>query len=122
MKNIIGQVPHVKDVRDDFVEGTPSVRVLVDRQKAALFGLTTDTIGFALKTAYNGLDVSSFREGDEDYDITVQLREADRRQLDVLRELLLPPRSASGCRSPPWPASTTQAPSMILPGSTTNRW
>jgi len=90
VKNIIAQVPHVKDVRDDFVEGTPSVRVLVDRQKAAIFGLTTDTIGFALKTAYNGLDVSSFREGDEDYDITVQLRETDRRQLDVLRELLLP--------------------------------
>jgi len=90
VKNIIAQVPHVKDIRDDFVEGTPSVRVLVDRQKAALFGLTTDTIGFALKTAYNGLDVSSFREGDDDYDITVQLRESDRRQLDVLRELLLP--------------------------------
>jgi multidrug efflux pump len=90
VKNIITQVPHVKDVRDDFVEGTPSVRVLVDRQKAALFGLTTNTIGFALKTAYNGLDVSSFREGDEDYDITVQLRETDRRQVDVLRELLLP--------------------------------
>ncbi|MGB2690183.1 MAG: efflux RND transporter permease subunit, partial [Desulfobacterales bacterium] len=64
----ISRIPLVKDIRDDFVEGTPSVKVVVDRQKAALFGLTTDMIGFALKTAYNGLDVSSFREGDEDYD------------------------------------------------------
>jgi Cu/Ag efflux pump CusA len=40
-------------------------------------------IGFALKTAYNGLDVSSFREGDEDYDITVQLPEENRRVTDV---------------------------------------
>ncbi len=84
------RIPHVKDVRDDFVEGTPAVRVLVDRQKAALFGLTTDMIGFALKTAYNGLDVSSFREGDDDYDITVQLPEKDRRVTDVLRELMVP--------------------------------
>ena len=47
-------------------------------------------IGFALKTAYNALDVSSFREGDEDYDITVQLPEAERRVTDVLRELMIP--------------------------------
>ena len=33
-------------------------RSWIDRQKAALFGLSTDMIGFALKTAYNGLDVS----------------------------------------------------------------
>jgi multidrug efflux pump len=90
LRAVIARIPHVKDVRDDFVEGMPSVNVVVDRQKAALFGLTTNMIGFALKTAYNGLDVSSFREGDEDYDITVQLPEADRRVTDVLRELMVP--------------------------------
>ncbi|MDH3330408.1 MAG: efflux RND transporter permease subunit [Desulfobulbaceae bacterium] len=90
IKNIVAQIPHVKDVRDDFNEGTPSVQVIVDRQKAALFGLSTDMIGFALKTAYNGLDVSSYREGNEDYDITVQLKESDRKVIDVLHELMIP--------------------------------
>jgi multidrug efflux pump subunit AcrB len=90
LKEIIAQVPHVKDVRDDFKEGTPSVQVVIDRQKAAFFGLTTDMIGFALKTAYNGLDVSSFREDNEDYDITVQLQESDRKVVDVLHELMIP--------------------------------
>ena len=90
VKKIVAQVPHVEDIRDDFVEGTPSVHVTVDRQKAALFGLSTDMIGFALKTAYNGLDVSSYRENDEDYDITVQLQEDDRRVVDVLHELMIP--------------------------------
>ncbi len=90
LKNILTQIPHVKDVRDNFVEGIPSVQVNVDRQKAALFGMTTDMIGFALKSAYNGLEVSSFREGDDDYDITVQLKEDDRRVVDVLHELMLP--------------------------------
>ena len=90
LKNILVQVPHVKDVRDDFNEGTPSVQVLVDRQKAALFGLSTDMIGFALKTAYNGLDVSSYREGNDDFDITVQLQESDRRVVDVLHEMMIP--------------------------------
>jgi multidrug efflux pump subunit AcrB len=90
IKDYLSQVPHVEDVRDDFVEGIPSVQVVVDRQKAALFGLTTDGVGFALKSAYNGLEVSSFREGDDDYDITVQLQESDRKMVDILHELMLP--------------------------------
>lgn len=98
IKNIITQIPHVKDVRDDFVEGLPAIKVLVDRQKAAIYGLTTDLIGYALKTAYNGLQVSSFREGDEDYDITVQLKETDRRVIDVLNELMIP--TPSGLQVP----------------------
>lgn len=90
IREIIVKIPHVKDVRDDFNEGTPSIQVVIDRQKAALFGLSTNMIGFALKTAYNGLDVSTFREGNKDYDITVQLPEKDRRLTDVLRELMIP--------------------------------
>lgn len=83
-------IPYVKDVRDNYIEAIPSVQVTVDKQKAALFGLTTDMIGFSLKSAYNGLEVSSFREKDEDYDITVQLQKADREVVDVLQELILP--------------------------------
>ena len=90
IKDYLSKVPHVKDIRDDFVEGIPSVEVVIDRQKAALFGLTTDDVGFALKSAYNGLEVSSFREGDDDYDITLQLSEPDRRVVDILHQLLLP--------------------------------
>lgn len=90
VKEVLADIPFVEDIRDDFVEGIPSVQVMVDRQKAALFGLTTDTIGFALKSAYNGLNVSSFRQGDDDFDITLQLAEGDRRVVDVLHELMLP--------------------------------
>ncbi len=90
VKDILAQQPHVEDVRDDFVEGIPSVQILIDRQKAAMFGLSTDLIGFALKSAYNGLEVSSFREGNDDYDITVQLAESDRKVVDILHELMLP--------------------------------
>ena len=90
IKDVLLTIPHVEDIRDDFVEGIPSVQVVVDRQKAALFGMTTNMIGFALKSAYNGLEVSSFREGSDDYDITVQLKEADRKVVNVLHELMLP--------------------------------
>ncbi len=90
IREMIANIPFVVDIRDDYVEGTPTVRVRLDRQKAALFGLSTANIGTALKTAYNGLEVSTYREGDEDYDITVQLSDSNRRVTDVLRELMLP--------------------------------
>jgi multidrug efflux pump subunit AcrB len=90
IRDSVENVPHVEDIRDDFVEGTPSVRVRVDRQRAALFGLSTEDIGFALKTGYKGLEVSTYREADEDFDITVQLSDPNRRVTDVLRQLLIP--------------------------------
>lgn len=90
IREVIEQIPFVEDVQDDYVEGIPSILVNIDRQKAALFGLSTNTIGFALKTAYNGLDISTYREGDEDYDITVKLPEGDLMVTDVLHKLMIP--------------------------------
>jgi multidrug efflux pump len=93
IRNVLEKIPFVQDIRDDYVTGSPTVKVRVDRQRAALLGLSTEIIGFALKVAFNGIKVSTFREGDEDYDITVQLAESDRRVTDILRELLLPTSS-----------------------------
>jgi multidrug efflux pump subunit AcrB len=90
IKKVLENIPHVKDVRDDYQGSLPSVQVKIDRQKTALFGLTTRAIGSALKTAYNGLDVSTYYEGDEDYDIVVKLAESDRQVADVLHKLMIP--------------------------------
>ncbi|MFW6147694.1 MAG: efflux RND transporter permease subunit [Thermodesulfobacteriota bacterium] len=90
IRGVLEKIPFVQDVQDDYVPGSPTVKVRVDRQKAAMLGLSTEIIGFALKVAFNGLKVSTFREGNEDHDITVQLAESDRKVTDILRELLIP--------------------------------
>ncbi|MDB9823428.1 efflux RND transporter permease subunit [Deltaproteobacteria bacterium] len=84
------KIPFVQDIRDDYVSGSPTVKVIIDRQKASMLGLSTNTVGFVLKVAFNGIKVSTYREADEDYDITVQLSEKDRKKTDILRELLIP--------------------------------
>jgi len=86
---VLEKIPYVQDLNDNYISGSPTVKVTVDRQKAALLGLSTNDIGFALKVAFNGLKVSTYREGDEDYDITVQLSKEDRKKTDILRELLI---------------------------------
>jgi multidrug efflux pump len=90
VKAMVEKIPFVEDVQDNYVEGIPAVRVKIDRQKASLFGLSTNAVGFALKTAYNGLDISTYREGDKDYDITLILPKEERRVIDVLQKLMIP--------------------------------
>jgi multidrug efflux pump subunit AcrB len=90
VRQVLEKMPFVHDIRDDFETGSPTVKVRIDRQRTAILGLSTNTVGFALKVAFNGIKVSTFREGDEDYDLTVQLSESDRNKTDILRELLIP--------------------------------
>ena len=90
VRQVLEKMPFVHDIRDDFETGSPTVKVRIDRQRTAMLGLSTNTVGFALKVAFNGIKVSTFREGDEDYDLTVQLSETDRNKTDILRELLIP--------------------------------
>jgi multidrug efflux pump subunit AcrB len=86
----VAKVPFVHDVRDDYVAGVPTVRVRVDRKKAALVGLTTEAVGFALKYAFNGFQVSTYRQGGEDYDITVRLPDEQRDGIDTLERFFIP--------------------------------
>jgi len=90
IREIVSNVPFVKDVTDDYISGYPSIKLQIDRQKAALFGLSTNLIGFVLKSAFNGIEVSTYHEADDDYDITIQLSEDERKSTDVLRHLLIP--------------------------------
>jgi multidrug efflux pump len=90
VRKIIARIPFVEDIQDNYDQGIPSVKVHVDRQRAAMFGLSTDGIGFSLKTAYNGLDVSTYHEGDEDFDILVKLPPGDLLTSDALNKLMIP--------------------------------
>ncbi len=90
IKAELSKIPNVKDIKDDYVKGLPSIKVNIDRQRASLFKLTTSAIGFAIKTAYNGLDVSTYYEGDEEYDIVVKLSQEDRNVVDILQKMMIP--------------------------------
>ncbi len=90
IKLALSNMLYVKDIRDDYVKGLPSIKVNIDRQRASLFKLTTSAIGFAIKTAYNGLEVSTYYEGDEEYDIVVKLSKDDRNVVDILKKLMIP--------------------------------
>ena len=82
-----GRVPGLVDVRDNLNSGRPEYQVRIDRTRAAAFGLSTRDVALAVRGAVNGVEASTWRDGKDEYDITVRLREDDRenvRQLETL--------------------------------------
>jgi multidrug efflux pump subunit AcrB len=87
-----GELPGLVDITDDLDTGRPELRVNVNRERAAQFGLSTSQIASTVRAAINGTEASTYRAGDDEYDITVRLREADRQTLESLNNLTIAAR------------------------------
>ncbi len=85
----IQDVPGLVNLSDDFDRSRPELKVLIDREKAALAGFSTRDIAENVRMAFNGRKVSQFREGKEEYDIIVRLEERFRMDPSHLENLYL---------------------------------
>ena len=74
-------------LESDLADGRPELVIEVDREKAALYGLNTRDIGFTVRSAINGTEASKYRDGKEEYDITVRLAPEFRDNLNSLADL-----------------------------------
>ena len=85
-----GEIRGLVDVADNLDAGRPEYQVIVDRERAARFGLSTQLIASTVRTAINGTETGKYRDGDDEYDITVRLAEMDRDNLESLQNLTIP--------------------------------
>ena len=79
--------PKLVGLESDLNEARPELSVFVDREKAALYGLSTSEVGMAIRGAINGIEAAKYRTGNDEYDIVVRLAPEWRRDLNALREL-----------------------------------
>lgn len=89
IKEIIRTVPGLVDLKDDYIKSKPEIRIDVDREKAALLGLSTASIASAVRGAIYGLDAGKYREGEDEYDIKVRLPKEQRKSLDSIEHLMI---------------------------------
>jgi multidrug efflux pump len=71
----------------------PDLRVRPDREKAALLGVEVDTIGRTLETLMGGRQVTRFKREGKQYDVMVQVADADRVRPGQLNEIFVRARS-----------------------------
>ncbi|MCW9705331.1 efflux RND transporter permease subunit [Fodinibius salsisoli] len=76
-------------LESDVSEARPEIKVNVDREKAAVYGLSTQQIGSTVRQAINGVEASEYRDGKDEYDITVRLDEQFRNNLSALEDLTI---------------------------------
>ena len=89
-KRIIADVPNLVNLQSDLEATRPELAFTVDRRKAVLLGVNTATVGNFLKMAIFGTKVGTYRQYNDEYDITVRLPKADRVSIDDLYRLQIP--------------------------------
>ncbi len=89
-KRMIAGVPNVVNLQSDLEAARPELAFIVDRRVAAMLGVNTAVIGNFLKMAIYGSKVGTYREYNDEYDITVRLPLMDRVQIDDLYRLQVP--------------------------------
>ncbi|MBI4331392.1 MAG: efflux RND transporter permease subunit [Chloroflexi bacterium] len=75
----IADVPGLDDIDRSLKPGKPEWGVDINRELAGDLRLNVAQVGSTLRTLINGERASQFRQGDEEVDIRVRLREQDRR-------------------------------------------
>ena len=85
----IADIPGLATLDNDFDLARPEVIVRVDRDQAARLGLSTALIARTLRTAVNGTEASQFREGEDEWDITVRFAPGARSSLADLQRLVV---------------------------------
>lgn len=74
----------IEELKIDVNKNKPEMDIKVDREKAGQLGISTGQIGQTLRRAIFGEEASTYKEGDEDYEINVRLAEAYRYNESVL--------------------------------------
>ncbi|HRE75311.1 MAG TPA: efflux RND transporter permease subunit [Flavobacteriales bacterium] len=77
-------VPGVDELKLDVEIGKPELPIEVDREVARRLDVSTAQVAMTIRTALFGKDVSTYKIGDEDYDINVRYKEDYRHDLQAL--------------------------------------
>jgi multidrug efflux pump subunit AcrB len=81
------QIPGIEAIKSDLELDKPELLFNIDRERANRLGISTATVGLALRTAINGNEVSKFREDEDQHPIVVRLDERYRNNLTSIQNM-----------------------------------
>ncbi|WP_372793303.1 efflux RND transporter permease subunit [Lutibacter sp.] len=89
--NILG----IEELSLDVEQGKPELPFIIDRQKARSLNVSTGQIGDAIRTSLFGKEVSTFKDGEDDYPINIRLMDKYRYNKETLLNQKITFRNAS---------------------------
>ncbi|HEY6144041.1 MAG TPA: efflux RND transporter permease subunit [Flavobacterium sp.] len=81
-------IPGTTEIKLTVEDGNPEVNVQVDRDKMAALGLTLQTVGMTMQTAFSGNTDGKFRAGEYEYDINIKYNAFDRKSVTDVGNLI----------------------------------
>lgn len=88
---LMNQSPDLIDVGTNATLSSPELQVKVDRQRASDLGVRAQDVGTAVRLMIAGTDqISTFKEGNEQYVVTMQLLPEQQKDVAVLGRLMVP--------------------------------
>ena len=94
------------DLSDDYRVGRPELRLRIDRGAAKRVGASTRAVATALRTAFAGSVASTVRDGEDEYDIVVELAPEAKLDLQSALALRIPGRLDTSPDTFPVPLSS----------------
>lgn len=82
------KIPGTTEIKLTVEDGNPEVNVQVDRDKMAALGLSLQTVGMTMQTAYSGNTDGQYRAGEYEYDINIKYNAFDRKNIDDVSNLI----------------------------------
>ena len=86
---IVREIPGAEDVEVEQVDEVPVLQIDIDRAAISRVGVSVDDIQELVKVALGGEAVGQLIEGDKRFEITVQLPDEIRNNVDKIRSLLV---------------------------------
>lgn len=80
----------IVDMNDDYKVGRPELRLTVDRAAAKKVGTNTVMVANTVRTAVAGAKATTLREGDDEYDIIVEMDDAYKQDIQSILDLRVP--------------------------------
>lgn len=77
-------IPGIERLSVDINKESPELEVKVDRVNAGSLGVSTGQLGFNLRRSVYGQEISTYKEGDNDYNITMRMQDDQRKNESVL--------------------------------------
>ncbi len=77
-------IPLLVDINNNLNTGRPQVQVHIDRERAARIGLDSRKVSNVVRSAIQGSEATKYRSGEDEYDVTVRLKESQRASLEAL--------------------------------------
>jgi len=87
----LSRVPGVVDLDTSYEPGKPEIQVRINRDKAADLGVSVASVATAIRTLVGGDEqVTTYREGDDRYDVQLRVDKEFRDSPDALERLFVP--------------------------------